>query len=89
MFVRLFFGIILYLGGDLYLLLTDLVGHIKKPLNSGTATLCIFGGNLHSTSYPHIEMHWSAMAAASILLGVGPLVVMTNALESISAQSPH
>ena len=35
-----------------------------------------------------LHMHWIVMVPSSILLGIGPLV-MTTALEFISAQSPH
>ena len=41
------------------------------------------------TSYGHLGMHWAVMLPPSILLGLGPLVIKTTALEFISAQSPH
>ena len=44
---------------------------------------------MHVAFYGHLNMHWAVMLAPSILLGVGPLIVMTTALEFISAQSPH
>ena len=92
MFARLFVGMLLYWLGGLCLLLTDLAGHIasaKQHSNFNATGLCMFEGNLHLTSYTHLGMHWAVMLPSSILLGLGPLVVKTTALEFISAQSPH
>ena len=90
MFIRLFVGIILYWLGSLCLLVTDLGGHITfaEKYNFSTG-LCMFEGNIRSTSYGHLGMHWAVMLLPSILLGLGPLVIKTTALEFISAQSPH
>ena len=91
MFVRLFAGIIMYLLGSLCLLLTDLAGHlIYNKGNSSSeeqTTLCMFHYSV--SNYRHLDMHWAVMVLPSVLLGVGPLVVMTTTLEFISAQSPH
>ena len=39
--------------------------------------------------YPALDMHWSVLIPPSLFLGVGPFIVMTTALEFISAQSPQ
>ena len=91
MFVRLFIGIILYLLGSVCMLLTDIIGHYNIAKQSSSPneqeSLCMF--HYRSSSSRHLEMHWGVMVLPSILLGVGPLVVMTTTLEFISAQSPH
>ena len=90
-FVRLFAGIILYLLGSMSMLLIDVIGHINAAKQNSSSpleeSLCMF--HYSSTTSRHLEMHWSVMVLPSVLLGVGPLIVMTTALEFISAQSPH
>ena len=90
MFTRLISGVVMYLLGNLFLLVNDLVGHIifakhHSTSNEGSMCLFVYGGSY----FPYLEMHWSVMIPPSILLGVAQLVVMTTALEFISAQSPH
>ena len=34
-------------------------------------------------------MHWSVLIPSNLLLGIGPIVVVTTTLEFISAQSPQ
>ena len=90
MFTRLISGVVMYLLGNLFLLFNDLVGHItfaKHHSTSNEGSMCLFVyGDYY---YPHLEVHWSVMIPPSILIGVAQLVVMTTALEFISAQSPH
>ena len=90
MFTRLISGVVMYLLGNLFLLVNDLVGHIifsKHRSTSNEGSMCLFVYGVYY--FPHLEMHWSVMIPPSILLGVAQLVVMTTALEFISAQSPH
>ena len=90
MFTRLISGVVMYLLGNLFLLVNDLVGHIifaKHHSTSNEGGMCLFVYGVYY--YPHLEMHWSVMIPPSILLGVAQLVVLTTALEFISAQSPH
>ena len=87
MFVRLLAGIIVYMLGNLCLIITDLIGHMNFKQTSTDASLCML--DFDEVSSPTLQMHWTAMLIPSILLGVGPLIVMTTALEFISAQSPH
>ena len=90
MFTRLISGVVMYLLGNLFLLVNDLVGHITSAKHRSTSNeggMCLFVyGDYY---FPHLEMHWSVMIPPSILLGVAQLVVLTTALEFISAQSPH
>ena len=80
MFVRLSAGVILYLLGNLCLLFIDLIGHVLYNKHSdsnagGQERVCMFDYNSS-----HLELHWSAMILPSVLLGLGPLVVMTTTL---------
>ena len=86
-FVRLLVGIIVYMLGNLCLIITDLIGHINFKQTSNDDNLCMLNYDL--TSSPTLQMHWTATLAPSILLGVGPLIVLTTSLEFISAQCPH
>ena len=90
-FARMFFGIVTYIAGVLSLLVIDLVGHTASNNETSAfakvGSVCMFDMNLYSSR--HLHLHWMVMVAPSILLGVGPLVVMTTVLEFISAQSPH
>ena len=87
MFVRILAGIVVYMFGNICLAVTDLIGHINFKQRTNDASLCMFHYDLQSS--PTLEMHWTVVLAPSILLGVGPLIVKTTALEFISAQSPH
>ena len=89
MFTRLISGVLMYLLGNLFLLVNDLIGHITfaKHHSILERSMCVFVYS--DLNFPHLEMHWSVMIPPSILLGVAQLVVMTTALEFISAQSPH
>ena len=39
--------------------------------------------------YSTLNMRWSVLIPPNVLVGIGPLLVDTTALEFISAQSPH
>ena len=40
-------------------------------------------------AYPALDMHWSVLIPPNLLLGIGPLIVVTTTFEFISAQSPQ
>ena len=91
LFTRLFLGALLCLLGVTSLLITDLVGHSLKHTTISNHSQCMFqfytvNGTLQ---YPALDMHWSVLIPPSLLLGVGPLIVMSATLEFISAQSPQ
>ena len=91
MFTRIAIGVVIYLCGVLCMMITDLVGHIQSAKQdtpgSDSGNRCMFSFGMRT--YPHLKMHWAVMIPPSVLLGVGPLIVMTTTLEFISAQSPH
>ena len=93
----MFTGALLCLLGVASLLITDTIGHslIQRHVdisnNDTMHSQCAFqfyhvNGTLQ---YPTLDMHWSVLILPSLLLGVGPLIVMTATLEFISAQSPQ
>ena len=59
--------------------------------NISNKTQCMFQFYRTNTTmtYPALNMHWSVLIPLSLLLGVGPLLVITASLEFISAQSPQ
>ena len=55
-------------------------------------SLCAFQVVLAPTGsfvYNSLNMHWSLLIPPSLLLGIGPLLVIATTLEFISAQSPQ
>ena len=92
LFTRLGVGILLCFSGVLCLLITDISGHVMNSSNSNNQTQCVFQVTVsHSkaiTFHP-LHMHWAVIIPPSLLLGIGPLLVVATALEFISAQSPQ
>ena len=81
---RIELGIIVCLLGVLSLFCVDLIGHSLKS-NTANHTQCIsqvYKNDNETLYYPSLNMHWS-----NVLLGIGPLIVITTTLEFISAQS--
>ena len=91
-FVRLLIGITIFLLGIISLLIIDVVGH-SLELKTSNQTQCMFHINktLNTTvmSYSSLHMHWSVLILPTILLGIGPLQVITTVYEFIAAQSPQ
>ena len=91
-FIRLFIGVILWILGALSMLVIDLVGHFHSVNDQGLGSYCMFkfsrDNNAHALLYPVLEMHWAVLIAPSILLGIGPPIVVATMFEFISAQSP-
>ena len=91
-FARLQFGGTVCLLGIFTLLIIDVVGHSLKHTDMiANHTQCVFQVHITNTtiSHPALNMHWSVLIPPSLLLGIGPLIVMTTTLEFISAQSPQ
>ena len=90
-FKRIFIGAVFSLLGVISLLIIDVVGHSLEADNISNGTQCMFQVyRTHSIIYyPALNMHWSVLIPPSLLLGVGPLLVITASLEFISAQSPQ
>ena len=91
-FRRLGLGIVVSLLGVMTMLVIDVVGHstLEMPVNV-TEPPCMFQitKDKYRLKYQALNMHWSVLIPPSILLGIGPLIVITSTLEFISAQSPH
>ena len=91
LFLRIKFGIVLCLLGVLSLIIIDLIGHSLKN-NTFNHTQCMFQVYRMSNetlAYPALDMHWSVLIPPNLLLGIGPLIVVTTTFEFISAQSPQ
>ena len=90
-FKRVFIGAVISLLGVTCLVITDVVGHSLKADNISNGTQCMFQVyRSHGIIYnPALNIHWSVLIPPSLLLGVGPLLVITASLEFISAQSPQ
>ena len=92
LFSRLGIGILLCLLGVVCLLVTDVTGHIINVSNSNNHTQCVFQLTISPTgnfTYYSFHMHWGVLVPPSLLLEIGPLLVVTTSLEFISAQSPQ
>ena len=91
-FRRIQAGAILCLLGVAILLIVDTVGHsLKQTGFNRTESQCMFQFHAinYTLLYPALNIHWSALIPSNILLGIGPLLVITATLEFISAQSPQ
>ena len=91
---RLHIGIFLYLLGVISIFVVDLLGHIYGDPQAAqiNSTQCVFSITFEKDlglKIPTLGLHWASLIPANVLLGVGPLIVFTTALEFISAQSPH
>ena len=95
MFTRLQLGMLLYLLGVTCILVSDVLAHkfLKRESQSNSTSECVFAISLDlkklELRIPTLGLHWASLIPANVLLGVGPLIVITTALEFISAQSPH
>ena len=90
--VRLGIGISFCLTGVIDLLITDTVGHSMNVDSFNNVSQCVFQvtlSNKRSSTYPTLNMHWGVLIPPSLLLGIGPLLVIATTLEFISAQSPQ
>ena len=89
-FTRIKIGIILCLLGVIALLIIDIVGHSMQHVHDQSQ--CVFQFYMLNNSelvYPDLNMHWSVLVPSNLLLGIGPIMVITAMLEFISAQSPQ
>ena len=90
LFTRIKIGIVLCLLGVIALLIIDIVGHSLQHAHDQSQ--CMFQFYMLNTSelvYPDLNMHWSVLIPSNLLLGIGPIMVITAMLEFISAQSPQ
>ena len=71
--------------------ITDVVGHSLNGTTGLNNTQCMFQVYRMdiTASYPALNMHWSVLIPPNLLLGIGPLIVITTTYEFISSQSPQ
>ena len=91
LFTRLGIGIAISLLGVISLLIIDLVGHSMNRGNATNNTQCMFHVTPRNQPlpFPTLNMHWAVLIPPTILLGIGPLLLVATTLEFISAQSPQ
>ena len=91
-FTRLVIGIFFSLTGVLSILITDVFGHAQIENNANHSSLCMFAIRFDQQNFglnvPSLGMHWASLIPINILLGIGPLLVITTVFEFIAAQSP-
>ena len=94
LFTRILTGIVLCLLGIISLLVIDSMGHSlvssgkHESYNNSQCMFQVYRTNT-TISYPALNMHWSVLIPLNLLLGIGPLIIVTTSLEFISAQSPQ
>ena len=91
---RLGIGIVVCLLGVTTLLLVDVVGHALNINRATNQTQCMFQVTLTNDRnvtlfYSSLDMHWAVLIVPSLLLQIGPLLIIATVLEFISAQSPQ
>ena len=89
-FVRLWTAHFLFVIGALGMLIIETVGHIiYYEHNKHNGKACMFLHKLQFDPEMELGLHWAVLILPNILMGITPVLVMTNAFEFISAQSPH
>ncbi len=103
-FSRVLLGGVLLFLTVLYMLVIDVVGHLKFSGNdlgvdghhsnydNGTLTYCMFQVNFTGSSNDTtaaLYLPWGVHVIPNILIGLSPMLITTSAFEFISAQSPH
>ena len=92
-FTRMRIGVVVGFLGVASSFIIDVVGHSMKTsrTNVSNHSQCMF--QMHRSgsmlTYPSLNMHWSVLMPPNLLLGIGPLVIITTTYEFISAQSPQ
>lgn len=88
-FVRLWTGHFLFVLGGVCMLLIELIGHIVHHERDHKREVCMYYSKVQNSHKMELGMHWSVLILPSVLIGISPLLILTNAFEFISAQSPH
>ena len=84
--------ITLCLLGGVSLLIADVMGHTLNRNSFSNHSLCVFQATISQDrlfTYPALNMHWGILIPPTLLLGLGPMLVIATTLEFISAQSPQ
>ena len=100
-FSRVLLGGVLLFLTVLYMLVIDLIGHLKLNRNglgvdgyysnngNGTLTYCMFQINVSSDDVTALDLPWGVHVIPNFLISLSPMLITTSAFEFISAQSPH
>ena len=100
-FSRVLLGGVLLFLTVLYMLVIDLIGHLKLNRNdlgvdgyysnngNGTLTYCMFQINVSSDDVTALDLPWGVHVIPNFLISISPMLITTSAFEFISAQSPH
>ena len=100
-FNRLLLGGVLFLLTVFFMLVIDLIGHLKFDQkghgidryygNNDTGTYCMFKINVSSPSddVRTLGLPWGVHIIPNIFISYCPVLITTSAFEFISAQSPH
>lgn len=88
-FTRLWIAHLLFVIGAVSMLLIDLTGHIMYYFREKKGALCMFYTRAINSPGIELGMYWGVLILPNLLMGIGQLLIMTNAYEFISAQSPH
>ena len=99
MFVRLFLGGVLLFLTVIFMLATDLVGHLQFEQNDfnvhkysesvETGTYCMFRTNLSSNNAKALNLPWGVHVVPNIFISLSSMLITATTFEFISAQSPH
>ena len=92
-FTRMRIGVVVGFLGVASLFIIDVVGHSMKTLRTNVSnhSQCMFQMHRNGSmlTYPSLNMHWSVFIPPNLLLGIGPLIIITTTYEFILAQSPQ
>ena len=99
-FTRVLLGGILLFLTVLFMLLIDLIGHLRingNDLGVGgynsdeTLSYCMFKINVTASvnGTAALDLPWGVHVIPNLLIGLSPMLITTSAFEFISAQSPH
>ena len=88
-FTRLWIAHFIFVVGAVSMLLIDLSGHLIYYSQEKKGAMCMFYSKALNKPGIELGLHWGVLILPNLLMGIGQLLVMTNAYEFISAQSPH
>ena len=93
-FIRLLLGGILLILTVFFMLVIDLIGHLRfnqdgRYGNNDNATYCMFKINVSSDDVRTLDLSWGVHIIPNLFISFCPMLITTSAFEFISAQSPH
>lgn len=98
-FIRLFLGGLLLFLTVIFMLVTDLVGHLQFEQNDvnvqnhnesmEAGTYCMLRVNISSSDAKALNLPWGVHLVPNVFISLSPMLVTATAFEFISAQGPH